>query len=239
MGRRKGSKNGKKPGTVELLIALGYSDKQEKDKEYKNDECAICLQPIECSEQLTLPCGHKFHGNCCKEWANYNHANDEMDMSIPMTNRKICYFRLNHNIFNCPTCRCEYSRDPRDDFKIKKVHGKVHSKLRGERYVHYITEPMDLVAYVPFSEIRPDNSVSEKWTIYITTLLKIWKMSENNDVYPVKRLYPAPEFLLKTEYLMWPPVNKDGTFDEDSCRDGNHLFKLVDVEDLNAVLNDV
>ena len=73
-------------------------------------------------------------------------------MIQPTNNRKICNFRLNHNIFSCPQCRAEYTRDPFDDFNIKTVWGKVHSTFKGERFVHYLMKPLETTAYVPFSE---------------------------------------------------------------------------------------
>jgi hypothetical protein len=148
------------------------------------------------------------------------------------------YFKLGRNTFNCPICRVEYSKDPWDDFRIKKVYAKVHSTFKGERVVHYINNPLDITAYVPSSELNPDNTSSVKWRFYVYMLLKIWKRTDDNNIYPVKRIHPSPEFLLRTDFIMWRPMNEDGTIDKENNRDGEHLFELVEVEDLNAVLND-
>jgi hypothetical protein len=235
MGRRKGSKTGKKPETVEQ--PLNEQPLNTPDQHIK--ECAICLEHIKWCERFTLPCGHVFHGKCCKQWAFSKNEDNTLDMVQPVKNRKIMYFKLNRNNFNCPICRVEYYRDPWDGFKIKKVLAKIHSTFNGERFVNYINDALEMSAYVPSSEINRDNTPSVKWNFYISMLSNIWKRTDDNNIYPVKRLHPVPEFLLRTDFIMWRPMTKDAKIDEENNKDCNHLFELVEIEDLGAVLNNM
>jgi len=243
MGRAISIKTGKRvfepdesETTQQILKSLGCVILQPKALP-KDAECSICLDKIKPGTQLTLECGHIYHGKCCQTWANYNYNNKIVDMIHPTNNRKICYLKLNHNIFNCPQCRTEYTRDPFDDFNIKKVWGKVHSTHKGERFVHYITNPMDVTAYIPLSELD-EGRIGDKWAFYTSVLIQVLQ-SNDKDLYPIKRLHPAPEFLLRTDYVMWKPLNKDGTFDKKNSGDGDHLYELVEIEDLSDILNDV
>lgn len=225
--------------TKKILKSLGCVIDGPKEMP-EGTECSICLEKIKPGTQLTLECGHIYHGKCCKTWANYNYNNKIVDMIHPTNNRKICYFKLNHNIFNCPQCRTEYTRDPFDDFNIRKIHAKIHSTYKGERFVHYLTNPMDITAYIPLSELEADGKIGDKWALYVSILIKVLQ-TKGKDLYPVKRLHPSPEFLLRSDYVMWAPFGKDGKPTTDTAGLGlaeEHLYELVELEDLSVVLND-
>ena len=83
--------------------------------------------------------------------------------------------------------------------KFRKIHAKTHSKYKGDRFIHYLTDPMDITAYVPLNELT-DRGISEKWTTYILLILEIFKRGDT-DLYPSKRLHPAPDFILRTIIL--------------------------------------
>jgi hypothetical protein len=200
------------------------------------NECAICLERIKFNERFTLPCDHTFHGECCEQWAFSKRTNNILDMVQPTKRRKIVYFKLGRNNFTCPVCRVEYYKDPWDGFKIKKVLAKVHSTFNGEPFVNYINDISELAAYTPSSEINQGKSV--KWNFYISMLNTAFKRSDDNNIYPVKRLHPVPEFLLRTNLMVWQPLNKDGTIDEENSKIKEHLFEHVDVEELDAVIID-
>jgi len=97
---------------------------------------------------------------------------------------------------------------------------------------------MDITAYVPLSELT-NTGISEKWTTYILLILEIFKRGDT-DLYPSKRLYPLPEFILRSDYLVYNPLGDDGRPCEldNQSTEQEHLFQLVEVEDLEAILND-
>ena len=95
---------------------------------------------------------------------------------------------------------------------------------------------MDITAYVPLTELTK-TGISEKWTTYILLILEVFKRGDT-DLYPSKRLHPAPEFILRTDYIVYNPLGKDGKPSPEHQEDGGHLFQLVEIEDLPAVLND-
>ena len=61
-----------------LLNALGVKIIYEYPRDYHKTECSICLKKIKKGEQLTLPCGHVFHGECLKHWAIKKHKERNM-----------------------------------------------------------------------------------------------------------------------------------------------------------------
>ena len=114
--------------TKNRLKALGCVVVVEQQRVPDDAVCSICLEKIKQGTQITLECGHVYHGKCCKAWANFNFDDKLVDMIHPTNNRKICYFRLSHTIFSCPQCRAEYTCDPFDDFNMKKSMGERYTQ---------------------------------------------------------------------------------------------------------------
>lgn len=50
---------------------------------YGETECAYCLEDIDSKPTISLPCKHRYHGDCIVKWINIHH--------------------------NCPTCRVSVS----------------------------------------------------------------------------------------------------------------------------------
>jgi|688.fasta_scaffold157776_3 hypothetical protein len=53
-----------------IKVILSYRIKKHHD--YKNDECCICLEPINSTNITTTYCNHTFHNDCIKNLYNYN-----------------------------------------------------------------------------------------------------------------------------------------------------------------------
>ena len=69
-----------------LLKALGVKMRYEYPPEYHKTECSICLKKIKKGEQLTLQCGHVYHGKCLFNWALKNTKDGQCDTSDTTTN---------------------------------------------------------------------------------------------------------------------------------------------------------
>jgi len=180
-----------------LLGALGYatSDVIHKPKVFNDGECTICLKRLDkdgCgtsgrspsgrspSGRLTLPCGHVFHGECICQWANFKNENLTLDAIFPTRGRRISYFKQGQNIFSCPTCRDEITRDVFDKVKIKKVIARVHALYK---------------------------KIAVRWAYYTEALNKLWRAG-HTDVWAVKE--EGGNFLLKSDYKQFDRITKDG-----------------------------
>ena len=66
---------------------------------------------------------------------------------------------------------------------------------------------MEIVAYVPLSEISTDNSICKKWKIILSLLKYGWEKGDTN-IYAMYRLKPEPEFVLSNSKVKTPPLDK-------------------------------
>ena len=198
-----------------VVEALGYNV-NAKQKTFNDGECSICLKRIDkdgcgaaCarSGQLTLPCGHIFHGECICQWAIFKNENLTLDDIFPTRGRRISYFKQGQNIFSCPTCWNEFTRDVFDKLKIKKVIARVHALYKGDIWIHYITDPLEPLAYIPKSELTEKGKVAVRWAYYTEALNKLWRAG-HTDVWAVKE--EGGDFLLKSDYKHFERVTKEG-----------------------------
>ena len=200
-------------------------------------QCGICLDSIKTRDQLILPCGHVFHKACLCTWSNRNTPDGVADIILPFDGkRKIAFFKKDTNIFTCPTCRIEYTNDVFDDLKINKVLAKIHMTYNNEQVVQYITNPLQTMAYVPFSDlIENETKINRRWVIQLALLKKAWEKG-NTDIYAARRLLPEPEFVLTNDHFKLCPLNKDGTAKPIS-NGALMAYELVSVEQLVNILS--
>jgi len=220
-----------------LLKALGVKIRYEYPPEYHKTECSICLKKIKKGEQLTLQCGHVYHGECLKHWAIKNTNNGECDCHQPVSNRRINLFNQGENIFSCPCCRIEYTHDVYTS-EIKKVIAKVHFKNNGYNVVHYITDPMETLNFVPSSNINNDH-INQKWGTILAVLKMSWEKG-NNDIFGHVRLHPEPEFILQNKNISLPPLDDEKGMPKEQIKDKDMLiYREVEIDELEQLLNDV
>lgn len=220
-----------------LLKALGVKMRYEYPPEYHKTECSICLKKIKKGEQLTLKCGHVYHGECLKQWALKNTNNGECDCHQPVSNRKINLFKQGENIFSCPCCRLEYTHDVYTS-EIKPVIAKVHFKNKGDNVVHYITDIMETLKFVPLSNIKNDH-INQKWGTILAILKTSWE-NGNNDIYGHVRLHPEPEFILRNKNISLPPLDDEKGMPKEYIKDKDLLlYREVEIDELEQLLNDV
>ena len=220
-----------------ILNAIGAKLVVVPPPEYKKCECAICLKKIRKGEQLTLPCKHVFHGECLKHWAIKNTKDGTCDCHQPVSNRRINLFKQGENIFSCPCCRVEYTRDVYTS-EIKTIIAKVHFRNKGDNVIHYITDPMDTLNFVPSSNIKNDR-INQKWGTILAVLKISWEKG-NNDIYGHVRLHPEPEFILQNKNLALPPLDDKKGMPQEHIKDKDLLiYREVEIEDLEHLLNDV
>ena len=219
-----------------VLNALGLKMVVIQQPEYHKTECSICLKQIRKGEQLTLQCGHVYHGECLKNWATRNTPSGQMDCIRPVSNRRIHLFKKGENIFSCPCCRIEYTHDLYTR-EIKKVLAKVHLKNQGDDVVHYITDPMETLIFVPLSNITSDR-INQKWATILAILKTSWEKG-NNDIYGHVRLHPEPEFILQNKSISLPPLDEKG-MPKTYIKDKDLLiYREVEMDDLDHLLNDM
>jgi hypothetical protein len=218
-----------------ILKALGLKITSISPPVFIKKECAICLKNIHNGEQKTLSCGHVYHGKCLCTWATKDTPDGKMEFRKPIPNRRIHLFKKDQNIFTCPCCRVEYTHDvvTRD---IQRVLAKVHMKNKGEDVVHYITDIMETIIFVPFTEFDDDDCVNGKWATILTLLKHAWERG-HTDIYALKRLHPNHEFVLTNDHYKLPPLDK--TTGLPINMDGNQLlvFREVDADELCELLN--
>ena len=220
-----------------VLKALGVKITYEYPPEYHKTECAICCSKIRKGEQLTLQCGHVYHGECLKHWAIKNTNNGKCDCHQPVYNRRINLFKQGENIFSCPCCRVEYTHDVYTS-EIKKVIAKVHLKNQGDNVVHYITDPMETLKFVPSSNITNDR-INQKWGAILAILKMSWEKG-NNDIYGHVRLHPEPEFILQNKNISLPPLDDEKGLPKTYIENKYLLiYRELEIDDLEHLLNDV
>ena len=211
--------------------------------EYNKIECSICLKKIHKGEQKTLECGHMFHSSCILKLA-LKTANDTglCECRRPAGTRKINLFKEGENIFSCPCCRIEHTTQNNE---VKRVLAKVHIEDKGKYLIQYITDPMEMLAYVPLSEISGDKNIckiSDKWASILSTITSAWERGDTN-IYAMYRSHPEPEFVLSNSKVKMPPLDKiTGQIKKELFDDINKAFmvhRMVNVDELNALLNDI
>ena len=96
---------------------------------------------------------------------------------------------------------------------------------------------MEIVAYVPLSEIGADNNICKKWGIILSLLKYAWEKGDT-DIYAMLRLEPDPEFILTNKI---PPLHKEtGRLREELIIKGQPMiYRMVDVKELNEQLNNI
>ena len=220
-----------------LLKALGVKIQCEYPPEYHKGDCAICLKKIRKGTQLTLECGHVYHGECLKQWSLKNTDNGECECHQPVSNRRLNFFKEGQNVFSCPCCRAEYTHDVYSS-KIKQVIAKVHLKNNGDNVVHYITDPMDTLNFVPSSNIRNDR-INQKWGTILAVLKVSWEKG-NKDIYGHVRLHPEREFILRNINISVPPLDDAKGMPKYIIKDNDLLvYREVEIDELEQLLNGV
>ena len=198
-----------------------------------NAECPICLKKIHKNEQKTLECKHTFRTQCIFKWALKNDS--KTAFKTPVKNRHIHLFKKDSNIFTCPCCRIEYTHDVRTS-EIKRVFATIHLKDKDDDVVHYITDPMETIVFVPLSELDADDCVNEKWATILSLLKYAWERGDTN-IYALKRLQPDPEFVLTNDRLKIPPLDRITGMPINKDKKQLLIFRHVEVEELEALLN--
>ena len=124
-------------------------------------ECAICMEGINPNKSITLDCGHTFHKTCLNDWNIAQLDGKHVSIITPLNSISkpnepvIMTVNLNSaGITRCACCRTEYTIlggvDSRGNIVPKKILGKIQfAEIDGEIPVQYITDPRDLLWYVP------------------------------------------------------------------------------------------
>ena len=194
------------------------------------------FKKIHKGEQKTLQCNHMFHSSCIRQWALKSDSKTEtLEFKKPIKNRRIHLFKKGENIFTCPCCRIEYTHDVMT-CEIKRVFAKIHLKDKDDDVVHYITDPMETVIFVPLNELDADDCVNGKWATILSLLKYAWERGDTN-IYALKRLQPDPEFILTNDHLKLPPLDKTTGMPINMDEKQLLIFRHVEVEELESLLN--
>lgn len=118
--------------------------------------------------------------------------------------------------------------------KLKR-YGKNHSRYKGERFVHSLNDRLDLTTYIPLSDLN-EGKIGRTWVTYRSLIFQIFKTGEI-ELCQTKRVYPSPELSLRSDYHTYIQWGQDGK-PLDNTKSEKHIFELVELEDLEAVLND-
>ena len=139
-------------------------------------------------------------------------------------------------MFSCPICRLLYTRDVVSR-EIKRVYATVHLKDKGDDVVHYILHPMETGIFTPLSEIDCDGCVSGKWASILCLLKQAWEAGDT-DIYALKRMHPAPEFVLVNKDLQLPELDKiTGAPINITGQKQLLIFRHIDIDELELLLN--
>ena len=203
-------------------------------------ECTMCLTEITKGYELELDCGHKYHGDCLRQWATRSKPDAQYDCIVPLPNRKIHLFSEGENIFSCPCCRVEYTHDVHTT-RILKVFAKIHFQNKGKTVVHYVTDEMETVEFVPMSNFVDGSGtgrINGKWATILAILKKSWENGTTN-IYAQYRLDFEPEFVLRNKNIPIPPLDDVKGMDKGYIKHDQLLsYRSVHVDELEALIND-
>jgi hypothetical protein len=220
-----------------MLHAMGLTASFEYPSEFKKTECSICLKKIHKGEQLTLECGHKYHGQCLRQWATKNKKDSKYDCLVPLRNRNIYLFNEGENIFSCPCCRVEYTHDIHTA-KIKKVLAKIHFKNKGKTVIHYITDEMETLEFVPMSNfVDGTGRITGKWATILAMLKQSWE-GDSKNIYAQYRLDLEPEFVLRDLDIALPPLDDIKGMPKEHIQNQVLTYREVEVDELRDLIND-
>jgi hypothetical protein len=220
-----------------MLQAMIDALKNECLPECENLECSICLKKIGKGEQLTLECGHKYHGECLRQWATRSKPDAQYECIVPLPNRKIHLFNEGENIFTCPCCRIEYTHDVHTT-RILKVFAKIHFKSKGKTVTHYVTDEMETLEFVPMSNMVDGARITGKWATMLSILKKSWENGTTN-IYAQYRLEFEPEFVLRNMHIPIPPLDDIKGMPKGGLKHDQLLsYRSVEVDELRDLIND-
>ena len=141
-------------------------------------------------------------------------------------------------MFSCPCCKCEYTPNICND-NINKVLAKIYFKIKGVDFVHYITNPIEIISYVPCSEITADGHISAKWVEILDIMRTSWEIGDM-DIYAVIRLTPEPEYILCNNRLKIPPLDPLTGSPKNNIKHRDlKAFRMVEAEEINLLINDI
>ena len=120
--------------------------------------------------------------------------------------------------------------------EIKRVFAKIHLKDKDADVVHYITDPMETVIFVPLNQLDANDCVKGKWATILSLLKYAWERGDTN-IYALKRLQPDPEFVLTNDRLKIPPLDRITGMPINKDKKKLLIFRHVEVEELEALLN--
>ena len=178
-----------------------------------------------------------FNSSCIRQLALKSDSKmGILEFKKTIKNRRIHLFKKGENIFTCPCCRIEYTHDVMT-CEIKRVSAKIHLKDKDDDIVHYITDPMETVIFVPLNELDADDCANGKWATILSLLKNAWERGIT-DIYALKRLEPDPEFVLSNEPSILPPLDRITGMPLNIGEKQLLIFRHVEVEELEALLND-
>ena len=137
------------------------ADRNTDDVPTQQIECAICMENINTHKSITLECGHTFHKTCLNDWNVAQLDGKPVSIITPLNtilkpdDPIVMTIHLNGTgLTKCACCRTEHTMigdvDADGDLIPKKVLGKIRfAQFNGETPVQYITDPRDLVWYLP------------------------------------------------------------------------------------------
>ena len=176
-----------------------------------------------------------FHGCCLKQWALRNSKDGSREFQKPIRNRRIHLFKKGENIFTCPCCRIEYTHDAVTN-DIKQMFAAIHLDIKGDDVVHYITDPMETIIFVPSTEFGDDDCVNGRWATILSLLKYAWERG-TKDIYALKRLHPGSEFVLTNDHLKLPPLDKTTGMPININEQQLLILRYVEVDELNELLH--
>ena len=95
---------------------------------------------------------------------------------------------------------------------------------------------METIVFVPLSELDADDCVNGKWATILSLLKYAWERGDTN-IYALKRLQPDPEFVLTNDRLKIPPLDRITGMPINKDKKQLLIFRHVEVEELEALLN--
>ena len=202
---------------------------------YKNCqdcECSVCFEKVNKKDVITLECGHTYHNSCLTQWEIKKYENTTIDMKIPVRHRTIHCFNEGENIFTCPYCRMEHTHDFKTS-TIKPALARIHMMENDKKVIHYITNPMETIAYVPRKDVEGD-FINDRWAVILAVLKKGWE-NGRKDIYAIKK---DNEISFTFSNLCVPSQNKDGKFEKipESQDKKERISEIVDINEIHLLL---